>query len=139
MGDNLLKKSEKMAWWSGTDVLIGEKGTEKLHIDTLRDALNDMVRLPERKNDAPMRMPVSGVYKIKGVGDVIVYKKDGTLREAGTFTAQVQVLDHPGELKVGYTPVCFVRTGRSAVRMKQLVWKMGKETGGKKAEEPHCL
>ena len=29
-----------------------------------------------------------------------------------------------------YTPVCFVRTGRSAVRMKQLVWKMGKETGG---------
>jgi len=208
MGDNLLKKSEKMAWWSGTDVLIGEKGTEKLHIDTLRDALNDMVRLPERKNDAPMRMPVSGVYKIKGVGDVItgrveqgivkpgeevvflpthtaanaccgkvftcemhhkrtedakagdnvglnvkglnkdnmprtgdvmVYKKDGTLREAGTFTAQVQVLDHPGELKVGYTPVCFVRTGRSAVRIKTLNWKMGKETGGKKAEEPHCL
>merc|ERR1712125_77742 len=61
------------------------------------------------------------------------------LKEAGTFTAQVQVLDHPGELKVGYTPVCFVRTGRSAVRMKQLVWKMGKETGGKKMEEPHCL
>ena len=52
---------------------------------------------------------------------------------------QVQVLDHPGELKVGYTPVCFVRTGRSAVRMKQLIWKMGKETGGKKMEEPHCL
>merc|ERR1739847_36526 len=72
-------------------------------------------------------------------GDVMVYKKDGTLKEAGTFTAQVQVLDHPGELKVGYTPVCFVRTGRSAVRMKQLVWKMGKETGGKKMEEPHCL
>eukprot|EP00666_Eupelagonemidae_sp_cell4sb_P016842 gene16842-16096_t len=44
----------------------------------------------------------------------MIYKKDGTLKEAGTFTAQVQVLDHPGELKVGYTPVCFVRTGRSA-------------------------
>eukprot|EP00666_Eupelagonemidae_sp_cell4sb_P018041 gene18041-biopygen42195 len=25
------------------------------------------------------------------------------------------------------------------VAMKQLVWKMGKETGGKKMEEPHCL
>jgi len=208
IGDNLLKKSEKMAWWEGQTVGIGEKGSEEVHISTLLTALNDMVRMPERKNDAPMRMPVSGVYKIKGVGDVItgrveqgivkpgeevvflpthtaanacsgkvftvemhhkraddakagdnvglnvkglnkdnmprtgdvmVYKKDGTLREAGTFTAQVQVLDHPGELKVGYTPVCFVRTGRSAVRMKQLVWKMGKETGGKKAEEPHCL
>merc|ERR1712046_355901 len=160
-----------------------------VHIDTLKQALNDMVRMPERKNDAPMRMPVSGVYKIKGVGDVItgrveqgvvkpgeevvflpthtaanacagkvftcemhhkrwddakagdnmIYKKDGTLKEVGTFTAQVQVLDHPGQLKCGYTPVCFVRTGRSAVRMKQLVWKMGKETGGKKMEEPHCL
>eukprot|EP00660_Eupelagonema_oceanica_P003009 gene3009-11033_t len=208
IGDNLLKKSEKMPWWNGSDVQIGEKGTEKVHLDTLKQALNDMVRMPERKNDAPMRMPVSGVYKIKGVGDVItgrveqgvvkpgeeviflpthtsanacagkvftcemhhkrcddakagdnvglnvkglnkdnmprtgdvmVYKKDGTLKEAGSFTAQVQVLDHPGELKVGYTPVCFVRTGRSAVRMKQLVWKMGKETGGKKMEEPHCL
>eukprot|EP01060_Flectonema_neradi_P012071 TRINITY_DN189_c1_g1_i12.p1 TRINITY_DN189_c1_g1~~TRINITY_DN189_c1_g1_i12.p1 ORF type:complete len:490 (+),score=147.72 TRINITY_DN189_c1_g1_i12:56-1471(+) len=206
IGDNLLKKSDKMAWWKGQDVLVG--ADEKLHIDTLKDALNDMVRMPERKNDAPMRMPVSGVYKIKGVGDVItgrveqgvvkpgeevlflpthtaanactgkvftcemhhkrtdeakagdnvglnvkglnkdnmprtgdvmVYKKDGSLKEAGTFTAQVQILDHPGELKVGYTPVCFVRTGRSAVRMTQLVWKMGKETGGKKAEEPHCL
>lgn len=206
IGDNLLVKSEKMGWWKGQDVLVGTD--EKLHIDTLKDALNDMVRMPERKNDAPMRMPVSGVYKIKGVGDVItgrveqgivkpgeevlflpthtaanactgkvftcemhhkrcdeakagdnvglnvkglnkdnmprtgdvmVYKKDGSLKEAGTFTAQVQILDHPGELKVGYTPVCFVRTGRSAVRMTQLVWKMGKETGGKKAEEPHCL
>jgi len=208
MGDNLLKKSDKMTWWDGQTVQIGEKGTETLKITTLKEALNDMVRMPERRNDAPMRMPVSGVYKIKGVGDVItgrveqgivkpgeevvflpthtaanacagkvftcemhhkrcddakagdnvglnvkglnkdnmprtgdvmIYKKDGTLKEVGTFTAQVQVLDHPGELKCGYTPVCFVRTGRSAVRMKQLVWKMGKETGGKKMEEPHCL
>ena len=209
IGDNLLKKSDKMAWWKGQTVKIGnEKSTESLMIETLLTALDEMVRLPERKNDAPMRMPVSGVYKIKGVGDVItgrveqgiikpgeevvflpthtaanacagkvftvemhhkrcddakagdnvglnvkglnkdnmprtgdvmLYKKDGTLKEAGTFTAQVQVLDHPGELKVGYTPVCFVRTGRSAVRMKALNWKMGKETGNKKAEEPHCL
>jgi len=207
MGDNLLNKSEKMAWWKGQDVIV-EQDKSTLHIDTLLDALDKMVRLPERKNDTAMRMPVSGVYKIKGVGDVItgrveqgvvkpgeevlflpthtaantcggkvftcemhhkrcddakagdnvglnvkglnkdnmprtgdvmVYKKDGTLKEAGSFHAQVQILDHPGELKVGYTPVCFVRTGRSAVRITALVWKMGKETGGKKAEEPHAL
>jgi len=207
IGDNLLKKSDKMGWWNGQDVLV-EATKETLHLDTLEQALNDMVLVPQRNVDAPMRMPVSGCYKIKGVGDVItgrveqglvkpgeevlflpthtaanactgkvftcemhhkrcddakagdnvglnvkglnkdnmprtgdvmVYKKDGTLKECGTFTAQVQILDHPGELKCGYTPVCFVRTGRSAVRMKQLIWKMGKETGGKKAEEPHCL
>jgi len=207
MGDNLQTKSTNMAWWKGQDIVV-EQDKSNLHVDTLLDALDKMVRLPERKNDAAMRMPVSGVYKIKGVGDVItgrveqgvvkpgeevlflpthtaanacggkvftcemhhkrcddakagdnvglnvkglnkdnmprtgdvmVYKKDGTLKEAGSFHAQVQILDHPGELKVGYTPVCFVRTGRSAVRITALVWKMGKETGGKKAEEPHAL
>ena len=30
-----------------------------------------MVIVPERKTDAPMRVPISGAYKIKGVGDVL--------------------------------------------------------------------
>ena len=50
------------------DVLV-EKTT--LHIDTLYDCLNDMCSPPGRNDSAAMRMPVSGIYKIKGVGDVI--------------------------------------------------------------------
>ena len=98
-------------------------------------------RCDDAKAGDNVGLNVKGLNKdnMPRTGDVMVYKKDGSLKEAGTFTAQVQILDHPGELKVGYTPVCFVRTGRSAVRMTELVWKMGKETGGKKAEEPHCL
>eukprot|EP01084_Bolivina_argentea_P099545 178936_1 len=206
IGDNLLKKSEKMGWWNGVDVVTA--GGEKVHIETLLDALNDMIVLPSRPVDAPMRMPLSGIYKIKGVGDVLtgrveqgivkpkedviflpthlpstpcagtvftiemhhtsikeampgdnvginvkglekqnmprtgdvmIYKKDSTLDLIQNFTAQVQVLDIPGELKKGYTPVVFVRTGHSACRIIQLKWKVGKETGGKKAEEPHAL
>merc|ERR1719482_532115 len=57
-----------MAWWSGMDILVGK---EKLHIDTLYDCLNDVCRIPERPVSAPMRMPISGIYKIKGVGDVL--------------------------------------------------------------------
>lgn len=34
-------------------------------------ALNEMAIVPERKTDAPMRVPISGAYKIKGVGDVL--------------------------------------------------------------------
>jgi elongation factor 1-alpha len=68
MGDNLVKKSEKMDWWKGVDVTINGKTT---HIDTLLNALNDMVEVPERKTDAPLRVPISGAYKIKGVGDVL--------------------------------------------------------------------
>jgi elongation factor 1-alpha len=72
-------------------------------------------------------------------GDVMVYKKDTTLAQTKEFNAQIQVLDIPNEIKVGYSPIGFVRCGRSACRISKLIWKMGKETGGKKMEEPHSL
>merc|ERR1712050_204158 len=160
MGDNLLKKSDKMGWWSGMDVVC-ESGS--MHVTTLYDVLNDMCRVPARPVSAPMRMPISGIYKIKGVdfanpgdnvglnikgldknnmprsGDVMVYKKDTTLGQTKEFDAQIQVLDIPNEIKLGYSPIGFVRCGRSACRISKIVWKMGKETGGKKMEEPHSL
>merc|ERR1712185_254046 len=205
MGDNLLKKSDKMAWWKGADILVA---SEKLHVDTLYDCLDKMCRVPDRPISAPMRMPISGIYKIKGVGDVLagrveqgvvkpgeevffmpthtssnpcggkvftvemhhtrhecanpgdnvglnikgldennmprsgdvmIYKKDTTLGQTKEFDAQIQVLDIPNEIKVGYSPIGFVRCGRSACRISKIVWKMGKETGGKKMEDPHSL
>merc|ERR1712137_453315 len=167
-----------------------------------------MCRVPERPTSAPMRMPISGIYKIKGVGDVLagrveqgivkpgeevvflptntaanpctgkvftvemhhtrvefaspgdnvglnikgldkgnmprtgdvmVYKKDTSLSGAESFVAQIQTLDIPGEIKVGYSPIGFVRCGRSACKLKTIDWKVGKESGGKKAELPHSL
>merc|ERR1712137_310410 len=73
------------------------------------------------------------------VGDVMIGKADTTLKACENFTAQVQVLDHPGELKVGYSPIAFIRTGRSACRIKEIFWKIGKETGGSKAPNPPHL
>merc|ERR1712172_14775 len=205
MGDNLLKKSENMKWWSGMSIAYKD---ETHQIVTLYDVLNNLCRVPERPMSAPMRMPISGIYKIKGVGDVLagrveqgvvkcneevvflpthtasnpctgkvftvemhhqrvdaanpgdnvglnikgldknnmprsgdvmVYKKDTTLGQTKEFTAQIQVLDIPNEIKVGYSPIGFVRCGRAACRISALKWKMGKETGGKKMEEPHSL
>lgn len=202
MGDNLITKSPNMDWWKGCDVVVAKT---KIHIHTLSDALEKMVTIPERPTAAKLRMPVSGVYKIKGVGDVItgrveqgvikpedqvlflpthttstpcagkvfsvemhhksvpeagpgdnvglnvkgldklnmprcgdvmILTKDDSLKRCETFTAQVQILDHPGQLKIGYAPVAFVRTGRSACRIKKINWKMGKETGGAKVEGP---
>jgi len=204
-GDNLLKKSEKMDWWKGADIKVGK---DTVHLDTLLDALELMVKPPKRPIKKPLRMPVSGVYKIKGVGDVItgrveqgkvepgnecvflpthttskpcntkifyvemhhksvpmagpgdnvglnckglvkenmprvgdvmILKEDTSLKACANFTAQVQVLDHPGELKVGYSPIAFVRTGRSACRIAKINWKIGKETGGQKAANPPHL
>merc|ERR1711939_393098 len=161
MGDNLLKKSDNMGWWKGMDIACGK---ETIHCDTLYDVFNNLFRVPERPSSAPMRMPISGIYKIKGVGDVLagrveqgmvkpneevvfmptsgdvmIYKKDTSLAQCGEFNAQIQVLDIPGEIKCGYSPIGFVRCGRSACRIVALKWKMGKETGGKKMEDPHSL
>merc|ERR1712146_272446 len=73
------------------------------------------------------------------VGDVMIYKKDKSLAEVGQFVAQIQTLDIPGEIKVGYSPIGFVRCGRSACRVTGFNFKVGKETGGKKMESPHSL
>jgi len=205
MGDNLNKKTSNMDWWKGCDVVSPDG---KIHVDTLYDCLNDLAKPPGRNKDAPMRMPLSGIYKIKGVGDVLagrveqgvinkgkevvfmpthtaankclgkvftvemhhkaqeeanpgdnvglnikgldkgnmprvgdvmIYANDDSLKAVANFTAQIQTLDIPGELKIGYSPIGFVRCGRSACRMKALDFKVGKETGGKKLESPHSL
>merc|ERR1712072_1614820 len=62
-----------------------------------------------------------------------------TLSPVKSFDAQIQVLDIPNEIKAGYSPIGFVRTGRAACRVTGIKWKMGKETGGKKMEDPHSL
>jgi len=67
-GDNLTTKTENMDWYKGFKVKPKKKEIEGW---TLLDALNDVVSCPKRPKKKPFRMPVSGVYKIKGVGDVI--------------------------------------------------------------------
>merc|ERR1711970_1408788 len=68
------------------------------------------------------------------VGDVMIYKEDDTLKTSENFSAQVSVLDIPGSIKAGYSPIGHVRCGRAACRLVVINWKMGKDTGGEKAE-----
>merc|ERR1711966_452506 len=72
-------------------------------------------------------------------GDVMILKSDTTLGHVVDFTAQIQTLDIPGEIKVGYSPIGFVRCGRAACRITELKMKKGKETGGKPLDSPHSL
>ena len=66
------------------------------------------------------------------VSDVMIYKKDTSVSPVKAFDAQVQFLDIPNEIKIGDSPIGFVRGGRAARRITGIKWKMGKETGGKK-------
>jgi len=201
-----LNPSTNMAWWKGCDVKTVDGKT--VHVHTLRDALNDLVQPPTRDLDKAMRLPISGIYKIKGVGDVLagrveqgvvvankdviflpthtsgvpcegkvfsvemhhkrvekaipgdnvgmnikgldknnmphtgdvmIFKTDTTLKPVKNFTAQIQTLDIPGELKSGYSPIGFVRCGRAACKLVSIDWKKGKETGGNQMDNPHSL
>merc|ERR1711970_113207 len=131
-GDNLLSKSDNMGWWNGMKCKISKE--KAVQVNTLKDALNDFVQVAKRDDAAAMRLPVSGVYKIKGVGDVMIYKSDTTLETSANFEAAVQVLDIPGSIKCGYSPIGHVRCGRAACRLVAIRWRQGKDTGGEKAD-----
>ena len=65
-----------MGLWSGCDVLVG---SESLHVDTLYDMLDKMGRVPERPMSALMHMPISGIYNVKVVGDVLAGRVQGVV------------------------------------------------------------
>ena len=201
-GENLNKETTNMPWYKGWSANISKdevvKGT------TLVDALENFVRIPTRYPEKNLRIPVSGAFKINGVGDVITgrieqgtlkpndiigftpsgvtgkkvfsiemhhknvdaaypgdniginvkgltkenmpksgdimyIEKEGKLGRAKMIKAVVQVQEHPGELKVGFTPCVHIRTSKAACKMTKILWKMGKKTGGQKVEDPPFL
>ncbi|MFH1977902.1 MAG: translation elongation factor EF-1 subunit alpha [Candidatus Aenigmatarchaeota archaeon] len=81
IGDNVVKKSDKMAWYKG---------------DTLVATLDATIVAPEKPVDKPLRMPIQDVYNITGVGavpvgrietgvmkpgDKVIFNPSGTLAE----------------------------------------------------------
>ena len=53
----------------------------------------------------------------------MAHKKDTTLGQTREFDAQIQVLDIPKQIKVGYSPIGFVRCERAACRIPALKWE----------------
>ena len=201
-GENLVTPSDKMPWYKGWRANLN-KDTVKDGV-TLLDALEKLAKPPVRNVEGKVRIPINGVYKIKGVGDVITgrveqgvikpndvvgvcprglknlkifsvemhhksipqafpgdnvglnvkgldknnlpkvgdvfyVEKEGIIMPVKSFVAQVVVQEHPGELKVGFSPLIHVRTAKSSCRMSEIKWKMGKATGGEKQDNPLFL
>lgn len=67
MGDNVVKKSDKMSWYKGP---------------TLREQI-DKFPAPELPTKLPMRMPVQDVYDITGIGTVPVGKIETGIMKVG--------------------------------------------------------
>ena len=69
-GDNLVERSEKMSWYDGPTLLEA--------LDTLQE--------PPKPIDRPLRLPIQGVYSIRGVGTVPVGRVEtGVLKPGDTI------------------------------------------------------
>jgi len=66
-GDNVAKKSDKMAWYKGPTIM------EQF----------DLFSAPELPTNLPMRMPVQDVYEITGIGTVPVGKIETGIMKVG--------------------------------------------------------
>lgn len=175
-GDNLVEKSPNMSWYTGP---------------TLSEGFDNLIP-PKRPTDKPLRFPIQDVFKIPGIGTVVVgtvqtgvvrpgmvltFAPGGvsaevksiemhheTITEAGpgdyvglclkgispkelkrgyvggdakndppsevsSFTAQVIIINHPGQIKIGYSPVCYFHTAHVTCKFAELISKIDKATG----------
>ncbi|CAB9507190.1 Elongation factor 1-alpha (Fragment) [Seminavis robusta] len=100
-GDNLVAKSDKAPWYKGWKANLSPKVTVQGY--TILDALDKFIQPPKRLPNAPLRLPISNVYNIKGIGQIIA----GTV-EQGTL--------HPGDV-VGVAPASL--TGKKVFSIEQ--------------------
>ena len=85
-GDNVVTKSENMAWYSGP---------------TLVESLNALNE-PEKPTDLPLRMPIQDVYNITGIGVVPVGRIETGVMKVGQKVMAVPGREGkgvPGEVK----------------------------------------
>ncbi|PHJ22795.1 elongation factor 1-alpha [Cystoisospora suis] len=72
-------------------------------------------------------------------GYVASDSKNDPAKGCSTFLAQVIVLNHPGEIKNGYSPVIDCHTAHIACKFAEIKTKMDKRSGKTLEEAPKCI
>jgi elongation factor 1-alpha len=72
-------------------------------------------------------------------GNVCSDSKNDPASETGDFTAQVIVLNHPGQICKGYTPVLDCHTAHIACKFSELLTKVDRRTGKELEKEPKAI
>eukprot|EP00438_Fugacium_kawagutii_P024809 Skav217145 [mRNA] locus=scaffold1539:408793:410358:- [translate_table: standard] len=67
-GCNVIKVSGNMPWWKGDELELDQR---KICVQTLYDVLDQVFRPPVRYVNLPLRMPISNVYQVDGVGEIV--------------------------------------------------------------------
>lgn len=77
-GDNMVQRSEKIPWYNGPCLI---------------EAV-DLLEVPRRPVEKPLRVPINDVYKIEGYGTVAVGRV-----ETGVLRKKANIVFAPGDLK----------------------------------------
>jgi elongation factor 1-alpha len=72
-------------------------------------------------------------------GNVCSDSKNDPAKEAGSFVAQVIVLNHPGQISAGYSPVLDCHTAHIACRFDELLEKIDRRSGKKLEDNPKSI
>jgi elongation factor 1-alpha len=86
VGDNVVKKSDKMAWYDGKPLV----------------EIMDSIKEPEKPTELPLRLPIQDVYNITGIGVVPVGRVETGVMKIGQKVVAVPGREGkgvPGEVK----------------------------------------
>merc|ERR1711920_413928 len=92
----------------------------------------------------PQAVPGDNVgFNVKNVsvkdirrGNVASDSKNDPAKKSISFNAQVIVLNHPGEIQKGYTPVLDCHTAHIACKFSELLEKIDRRSGKKMEDNP---
>merc|ERR1712216_492239 len=69
-------------------------------------------------------------------GNVASDSKNDPAKESASFLAQVIVMEHPGQISAGYTPVLDCHTAHIACKFKEITEKLDRRTSKKTEDNP---
>lgn len=138
VGDVITGRVEQGTINAGDAVRIAPRGISGLKVFSIEMHHKTW---PNAKPGDNVGMNIKGLDKnnLPKVGDVISLENEPLLEPVESFTAQIVVQEHPGQLKVGFSPLIHVRTAKSSCKMTKIMWKMSKKTGNEKLENPPFL
>merc|ERR1712190_492522 len=168
-GDNMIERSTNMDWYKGPTLLEAlDSCTPPVRPSDkpLRLPLQDVYKIGGI-GPVPVGRVETGIIKpgmvvvfapggltteVKSVemhhesldqaipGDNVGFNvKNVSAKEAGTFVAQVIIMNHPGQISQGYCPVLDCHTSHIACKFTELQVKMDKRSGKKLEDNPKFL
>ncbi|TPP55163.1 Elongation factor Tu C-terminal domain family protein [Leishmania donovani] len=158
-GDNMIERSDNMPWYKGPTLLDALDMLEPpvRPVDKpLRLPLQDVYKIGGIGTVKSIEMhheqlaeaqPGDNVgFNVKNVsvkdirrGNVCGNSKNDPPKEAADFTAQVIVLNHPGQISNGYAPVLDCHTSHIACRFAEIESKIDRRSGKELEKNPKAI